>query len=115
MKSKALNIIISVFLFFDIALFGALVIGAFNLPYLGGHTYWSDDHKTVASSDEKVVLDIYDESVYVHHEPDHYHYTVDRNGKTYMSFSSENYDVEIKDDSVILEYEHSHNLKFKVS
>lgn len=115
MKSKALNIIISVFLFFDIALFGALVIGAFNLPYLGGHTYWSDDHKTAASSDEKVVLDIYDESVYVHHEPDYCHYTVDRNGKTYMSFSSENYDVEIKDDSVILEYEHSHHLKFKVS
>lgn len=111
MKNRALNIIISLFLFFDLALFGLLIIQAL---YSGGHTYWSDNYKTVTSSNEKVVLDIYDESVYVHHEPDYCLFTVDRNGKTYMSFSSENYDVKSKDDYIILEYEHNHNLRFMV-
>lgn len=111
MKNKALNIIISIFLFADTALFGILIIQSL---YLGGHTYQSDNFKTVSSSDGKVVLKIYDETLYVHHEPDYYLYTADRNGKAYMSFSTKKYNTETEDDHIILEYEHDHNLKFKV-
>lgn len=111
MKNKVLNILISIFLLCDIALFGLLII---SVLCMGGHIYSSDTYKTVSSSNENVVLDIYDESLYVNHEPDFYLFTVDRNGKTYMSFSSKKYDVEIKNDSIVLEYEHNHNLRFKI-
>lgn len=112
MKNKVLNILIPIFLLCDIVLFGLLILSVLRVGT--GHTYPSDNYKTVSSSNGKAVLDIYDESLYVHHEPDYCLYTADRNGKTYMSFSSEKYDVEINNDYAVLEYEHNHNLRFYI-
>lgn len=111
MKNKVLDILISIFLLCDIALFGLLMI---LVLCRGGHIYSLDNYKTISTSTEKLVLDIYDESLYVHHEPDFHLFTVDRNGKTYMSFSTQEYDVQVKNDSIILEYEHNHSLRFYI-
>lgn len=111
MKNKIINIVICVLLLCDMALFAVITLLAL---LRGGHIYTSDSCETAASSDGKTVLDIYDETFYINHEPDTHDYTVDKNGKTYMSFSAEKYYTDEKDEFVILEYEHNHRLKFHV-
>lgn len=111
MKNKTTNILIVVFLLCDILLFGFLTIEILSIK---SHLYSSQRCKTISTNDGKIVLDIYDESIYLHHEPDYYRYTVDKNGEIYMSFSTHDYEVQIENNSIVLEYEHNHRLKFYI-
>lgn len=111
MKNKIINIAVCVLLLCDMTLFAVITLSALSW---GGHIYASDSCETVSSSDGKTVLDIYDESLYLHDEPDTYFYTVKKNGKTYMSFSANGYDTKEENEFIILEYEHDHRLKFIV-
>lgn len=71
--------------------------------------------KNITSADGNVNVEIEDNSLYLHHEPDTYHYTVYKNNHIYMSFDcSEEYITEKTENAVYLSYKTNHRLKFRI-
>lgn len=112
MKNNRIIIAIVFFILCDIALFGAICI---LTVYYGGHVFWSDNFKAVTDSGGNVIIEIYDESIYTHHEPYTYLYTIKKNGTAYMSFTSQKYEVKELDDNIIFEYDYNRKkFRFKI-
>lgn len=71
--------------------------------------------ENITSADGNVNVKIEDNSLYLHNEPDYYHYTVYKNGHIYMSFTcSDEYITEKTENAVYLSYKTNHRLKFRI-
>ncbi|MDE7293175.1 MAG: hypothetical protein K2N72_01995 [Oscillospiraceae bacterium] len=111
MKKISLRFFIVIFLIADFLMFGPAFIALLSED-VGGGGYSTE---VITDNNGENIVEIYDETLYIHHEPDWYHYTVYYDNYRYFSFNAKSYETEREDDYIDIIYDNNgHNFRVRI-
>ena len=108
MKKISLRLFIVIFMIADFLMFGPAFIALFSDGVGGGFST-----EVITDNNGENIAEIYDESFYLHYEPEWKHYTVYYDNYRYFSFSAEKYEIERENDYIDIIHDHNGH-KFRV-
>lgn len=105
MKKISLRSFIVIFLIADFLMFGVafIALSSYSVSYGRFCT------ESITDNNGEDIVKIYDESFYIHHEPEWKNYAVYFDNYRYFGFSAESYEIERGDNYIDIIYLHNHH------
>lgn len=114
-KKNSIDLFVNIFILLDIVLF--CIIMLYSLSTYNGVSYEPYLIETITNSDGTSSIEIYDETLYVNHEPRMYDTSIKYNGKHYAAFTSnydgKAYEIEYGDEYVDILYINRFRLRIR--
>ena len=117
MKKISLRFLIVIFLIADFLMFGPAFIAllsdiALLSEDVGGVGFCTE---VITDNNGENIAKIYNESFFLHYEPEWMHYTVYYDNYRYSGFSAKSYETERENDYIDIIYDHNgHNFRVRI-
>lgn len=105
MKKISLRFFIVIFLIADILMFGPAFIALLSED-VGGVGFCTE---VITDNNGENIAEIYNESFFLHYEPEWYHYNVYYDKYHYFGFSAKSYETERENDHVDIIFDNNHH------